>query len=65
MTQENKERLKSALENAAEMIRGHAENGLFPQDVGEISEKGLNEYVKACNRAYKQILNLAKKYETK
>ena len=35
MTGENKTRLMVALDNAAEMIRGHVEVGLEPEDVSE------------------------------
>jgi len=64
MTEQNKERLVLALENAAEMIRGHVETGLFPNDVAEEDEEGLREYDKAAERACKMITTLAKKYKT-
>jgi len=65
MTQKNKERLALALDNAAEMIRGHVEVGLFPEDVNEEDEKGLAEYGKATERAFKMISTLANKYKLK
>ena len=63
MTPKNKERLALALDNAAEMIKGHVEGGLFPEDVGEENHKGLQEYTKACNRAFKMITTLANRYK--
>ena len=63
MKKETKERIKLALLNDAEMIRGHVEEGLSPEDVGEKSEKGLNEYTKACEKACKMIEKLADKYK--
>jgi hypothetical protein len=63
MKEKNKERLYNALTTAAEMIRGHVECGIFPEDVGEEDEQGLAEYQKACERAKKMILTLAKKYQ--
>ena len=62
MTPKNKERLMCALDNAAEMIRGHVEVGLEPEDVGEDDEVGLEEYAKATQRAFKMITTLANKY---
>lgn len=62
MTPENKIRLKRALNNAAEMIRSHAEVGLSPEEVGEVDYKGLQEYVKATQRAFKMITTLSNKY---
>lgn len=62
MTKKNKERLALALENAAALIDGHVEVGLFPDDVAEQDEDGLMEYGKACERAHNMILTLAKKY---
>jgi len=63
MTKENKKRLKVALDNAAEMIRGHVEVGLFPEDVNEKDQEGLMEYAKATERAFKMITTLANKYK--
>ena len=63
MTNVNRDRLCLALNNAAEMIRGHAEVGISPSDVNEEDEKGLKEYVKSCERAAKCIERLSKKYE--
>ncbi len=63
MTPENREKLALALDNAAEMIRGHVETGLFPEDVNEKDEEGLEGYAKACDRASKLILTLSKKYK--
>lgn len=63
MTKKNKERLALALDNASEMIGQHAEAGLEPEDVDEIDEEGLEEYVKACQRAEKLIKTLANKYK--
>lgn len=65
MTTKNKERLKLALLNAAEFIRSHAEAGLDPEDVNEENEQGLDEYVKACDRAAKKIENIAIKLNIK
>lgn len=62
MKTENKQRLCLALHNAAEMIRGHAEVGLSPEDVAEKEESGVYEYAKACERAAKMITTLANKY---
>ena len=64
MTTRNKERLHLALQNAAELIRGSTEQGVEPEDVAEESEEGLYEYVKACERAFKMISTLAKKYRS-
>lgn len=64
MTKENKRRLILALRNASEMIRGHVQVGLHPKDVNEITEDGLIEYNKACERASKLIETLSKKYES-
>lgn len=63
MTIKNKERLHLALLNAAELIKSHSEVGLEPDDVSESDEDGLEEYGKACNRAAKLIMTLAKKYK--
>jgi hypothetical protein len=63
MKKENRKRLKCALDNAAEMIRGHSEVGLSPEDVSEVDEAGLREYVKATQRAFKMITTLANKYK--
>lgn len=65
MTNKNKERLALALHNAAEFIGQHGEVGLSPEDVDEEDEEGLQEYIKACNRAHKLITTLAKRYENK
>ncbi len=62
MTPENKKRLKNALSTASELIRGHGEVGLSPEDVGEKDQKGLDEYIKATGRAAKMITTLANKY---
>jgi hypothetical protein len=62
MTKNNKLRLKNALNNAAEMIHSHVEHGLEPKDVSEVDEKGLKEYAKTCERAFKMITTLANKY---
>ncbi len=64
MTPKNKQRLALALDNAAEMIRGHVEVGLFPEDVSEEDENGLKEYAVACERAYERILTLSNKYKS-
>ena len=45
------------------MIRGQCEVGVEPYDVGEESEEGLNEYMKACERAFQKISKLANKYK--
>ncbi len=44
MTNNNKKRLALALDNAAEMILGHVEVGLEPEDVSEKTEEGLDEF---------------------
>lgn len=49
--------------NAAEMIRGHVEAGLNPEDVDEDNEQGLEEYKKACIRISKHLEKIAMKYE--
>lgn len=49
--------------NAAEMIRGHVEVGLNPEDVDEDNEQGLEEYKKACIRISKHLEKIAMKYE--
>lgn len=64
MTQENKRRLNLALLNASELIRGHCETGIAPDEVCEETEEGLKEYIRACERASKLIYTLAKKYDT-
>ena len=64
MTDKNKERLYQTLSTAAEMIRGHVEGGIFPEDVNEKDQKGLIEYDKAAQRAYKMITTLAIKYQS-
>ncbi len=63
MKAETKRRMRLALLNASEMIRGHAEVGIFPEDVSEDDEKGLYEYVKACERVSKMIERLSYKYK--
>jgi predicted transcriptional regulator YheO len=63
MNAKAKERMRTAAENAAEMIRGHAEVGLQPEDVNELDEKGLMEYNKACERVAKYLNKLAEKYK--
>lgn len=64
MTEKTKERTQLALLNAAEMIRGHVEwGGIFPEDVNEEDEDGIQEYAKACERAAKMIETIAKKYK--
>lgn len=65
MKPKNKERLALALDNAAEMIRAHVEIGLEPDDVNELDEVGLQEYAKACEKAFKQITRLANRYKLK
>lgn len=60
MKVENRKRLNMALLNAAEMIRGHVEVGLFPEDVSESNQEGLEEYRKATIKASKMIETLAK-----
>ena len=62
MTNETKNRMNLALLNAAEFIRGHVEVGLDPEDVSEVDEKGLQEYAKASERAFKMITTLANRY---
>lgn len=62
MNEINKERTRLALLNASEMIRGHVECGMFPEDVCEKDEKGLKEYEKACTRAAKMIEKLSNRY---
>ena len=62
MTDKNKLRLNLALMNASEIIRGHVEVGIDPEDLGKLDESGLEEYSKACERACKLIEKLAKKY---
>ena len=61
MTDKTKQRIKLAYLNASEMIRGHVEIGLFPDDVDEDDEKGLQEYKKACERVAKKLEKLAQK----
>lgn len=63
MTEKYKKRMFLAATNAAEMIRGHAESGLEPEDINEVDENGITEYVKACTRIAQQIEKLAKKYK--
>ena len=63
MTDKNKKRLNLALLNAAEMIRGHVEIGIEPEEIDELDDNGLAEYQKACFRAFKLIETLAKKYD--
>lgn len=65
MTLENKRRLHDALNTASELIRGYVETGLTPEDVNEEDEAGLDEYVKATERAAKMITTLANKYKIK
>ena len=62
MRNETKQRLILALLNASEMIRSHAEIGLYPEDVNEEDDKGLYEHVKACEKASKMIKKIADKY---
>ncbi|MDV3768124.1 hypothetical protein CMU26_01020 [Elizabethkingia anophelis] len=61
MKVETIERTALALSNASEFIRQHGEVGLSPEDVNEEDEKGLMEYIKACERAAKMIDKLAEK----
>jgi len=63
MTGETKRRMNLAALNAAEMMRGHAEVGFIPNDIGELDEYGVIEYGRACERIALQIDKLAKKYE--
>ena len=63
MTEETKRRMRAAYTNAAEMIRGHAEVGLEPEDVNEINEEGLVKYSKACDKVAKKLDKLAEKYK--
>lgn len=65
MTDKTKERMMLALWNASEMIRGHVEVGLEPEDVNEEDENGLSEYHKATLRAAKMISKLAERYRVK
>ncbi len=63
MTQKNKERTYRALTTASSFIQTFLETGCDPEGCGEESEEGLEEYGKACERAAKLILTLAKKYK--
>lgn len=62
MTKKNRQRTFRALTNAAELIRGTIEGGVSPDEIGEEDEKGLEEFRKATDRAYRLIMTLAKKY---
>ena len=63
MTDRNRERTYAALTNAAELIRGTVEGGVSPDEIGEDDEAGLQEFRKAADRAYRLIMNLAKRYK--
>ena len=63
MTDKTKERMHTALTNAAEFIRAHVECGLSPEDVNEEDVKGLLEYSKACQKVYKMLEKKAEKYK--
>jgi len=65
MTKQTRERTILALFNAAEFIRQHTEVGLFPEDVGEVNERGLREYDKACKRAAKLIESVVNRQQRK
>lgn len=65
MKNKNRERLILAAETAAELIRRHAEIGLDPEDVDEVDENGMMQYVKACERISKMLLKYAKKQSLK
>ena len=65
MTDKNKQRMRLAILNAAEFIRGHVECGLSPEDVNEDDEKGLEEYHKACLRVEKILNTIHNKYVNK
>lgn len=62
MKAETKRRINLALLNAAEFIRQHGEIGLSPEDVGEVDEKGLELYSKACDKAFVIIEKIAERY---
>ncbi len=62
MKKETKARIRLALLNAAEMIRGSTEVGLWPEDVDEETEEGLDKYREATQKAAKLITTLAKRY---
>ena len=51
--------------NASELIRGHVESGLYPEDVNELDEKGLEEYSIACARIAKKLDKISLKYKIK
>lgn len=63
MKEKTKERMRLAILNAAEMIRGHVEIGLFPEDINENDEEGLKEYGKACIRVSRILDKLSNRYK--
>lgn len=65
MTKQSYERNYLAALNAAEMIRGHVEVGISPEDVCETDKQGLREYHKACKRVASKLETLANKYKQK
>lgn len=57
MSTEKKLAYRAALENAAEMIRGHLEVGITKDELGHDEDI----YKLACNKVYKKLMKLAEK----